>query len=299
MQAHAQAQAAHAAALLRFLERAGGRALVLSGAGISTDSGIPDYRGPRGVYVRNKDFRPLQFREFVGAHAYRQRYWARSFLGWPRIQRAQPNAAHLAVAALQAGGLVGRVLTQNVDRLHAKAGARRVLELHGSLHEVECQACGSVVSRDGYQRELARRNPAAAQWAERHPGAEDAGDVASSVNPDGDVDISWDYAGFQYPACDRCGGLMKPRVVFFGENLPAATREQSVESVDDAAALLVVGSSLQVFSAMRLVRRARDNGLPVAILNLGPTRADDLCDLRIDAPCSALLAEVAGCDGLL
>lgn len=285
---------AHVSQLRRFLEAARGRTAVLTGAGISTDSGIPDYRGPNGVYMRNKDFKPLQYQEFIGAHTYRQRYWARSFLGWPKILYSRPNGSHHALTELQRGGLVSHLLTQNVDRLHTKSGSREVLELHGSLHEVECQDCKHVVSREHYQLLLAQLNPKVAKWSVLHPGKEEAGDVASSANPDGDVDITWNYDDFVYPACDQCGGIMKPRVVFFGENLPAATRTRSVECLEDADALLVVGSSLKVFSAMRLINLARARELPIAILNLGPTRADDLCDLRIDAPCTALLSTLVG-----
>jgi NAD-dependent deacetylase sirtuin 4 len=169
-----------------------------------------------------------------------------------------------------------------------------VLELHGSLHEVECQSCKAVVSREQFQLQLAELNPKVASWSLQHPGKEEAGDVASSVNPDGDVDITWNYDDFVYPACDCCGGVMKPRVVFFGENLPAETRTRSIELLEDADALLVVGSSLKVFSAMRLINLARARELPIAILNLGPTRADDLCDLRLDAPCTAVLSTLVG-----
>lgn len=204
---------AAAAHLQRFLEVARGRTTVLTGAGVSTDSGIPDYRGPNGVYVRNRGFTPLRYQEFVGAHAYRQRYWARSFLGWPKIQRALPNSSHKALARLQQSGALGALLTQNVDGLHAKGGARRVLELHGSLHEVECVACRRVTTREAMQRALAALNPAMARWATENP-ERDAGDVASSVvNPDGDVEITWNYDAFEYPCCEACGGMLKPKCV--------------------------------------------------------------------------------------
>lgn len=205
--------AAAATQLARFLEAANGRTVVLTGAGISTDSGIPDYRGPNGVYMRNKDFKPLQYQEFVRAHTYRQRYWARSFLGWPKIQHAQPNAAHDAITRLQRSGIVQSVMTQNVDRLHTKSGAHDVLELHGCLHEVQCVECRHVTSRTAFQDALATLNPAVAQWSQAHPNRE-AGDVASSVaNPDGDVDITWNYDAFEYPCCANCGGMMKPKYV--------------------------------------------------------------------------------------
>ncbi|KAF1774550.1 DHS-like NAD/FAD-binding domain [Phytophthora cactorum] len=286
---------AHDATRLRkFLEAGRGKTMVLTGAGISTDSGIPDYRGPNGVYNRNKDFRPIQFQEFIGAHTYRQRYWARSFLGWPKILNTQPNGSHHALSELQQAGAVSSILTQNVDRLHTKSGSHSVIEMHGSLHEVECQGCGQVTSRQSYQETLAELNPKVVKWSTEHPDKE-TGDVASSdkVNPDGDVDISWNYDDFVYPACSNCGGIMKPRVVFFGENMPAATRTNALERVSDANALLVVGSSLKVFSAMRLINHAHARKIPIAIVNLGPTRADELCSLRIDKSCTSVLTEVA------
>ncbi|KAL4110244.1 hypothetical protein PRIC1_001936 [Phytophthora ramorum] len=294
MQSAKKAAASDASRLRKFLEAGRGKTMVLTGAGISTDSGIPDYRGPNGVYNRNKDFRPIQFQEFIGAHTYRQRYWARSFLGWPKILNTQPNGSHHALTELQRVGAVSSILTQNVDRLHTKSGSLGVVEMHGSLHEVECQGCGDVTSRQSYQDALGELNPEVAQWSSEHPDKE-TGDVASSdkVNPDGDVDISWNYDAFVYPACSKCGGIVKPRVVFFGENMPATTRTTALERVSDANAVLVVGSSLKVFSAMRLINHALARNIPIAIVNLGPTRADELCDLRIDTPCTNLLTEVA------
>ncbi|RLN94018.1 hypothetical protein BBJ28_00024889, partial [Nothophytophthora sp. Chile5] len=285
--------------LRKFLDAGRGKTMVLTGAGISTDSGIPDYRGPNGVYNRNKDFRPIQFQEFVGAHTYRQRYWARSFLGWPKILFTEPNGSHHALTELQRSGAVSSILTQNVDRLHTKSGAEEVVELHGSLHEVECQECKHVSSRQSYQDALRDLNPKVAEWLSDHP-EKGAGDVASSVNnvnPDGDVDITWNYDDFVYPACVKCGGVVKPRwtlvpLVFFGENMPMATRTEAMDRVSDADALLVVGSSLKVFSAMRLINHAHARGIPIAIVNLGPTRADELCDLRLDTHCTSLLTEV-------
>jgi NAD-dependent deacetylase sirtuin 4 len=210
----AVSRASDAAGLRQFLEAARGKTMVLTGAGISTDSGIPDYRGPNGVYNRNKDFRPIQFQEFIGAHTYRQRYWARSFLGWPKILNTKPNGSHHALTELQRTGVVSGIVTQNVDRLHTKSGSHSVVEMHGSLHEVECQGCDHVTSRQSYQEALQEMNPKVAQWSMEHPDKA-AGDVASSdkVNPDGDIDISWNYDDFVYPACSKCGGVMKPRYV--------------------------------------------------------------------------------------
>lgn len=204
------ALAANVAKLKRFLDAGRGNTAVLTGAGISTDSGIPDYRGPNGVYMRNKDFKPLQYQEFTKAHTYRQRYWARSFLGWPKIQHARANASHDAMTQLQRGAVVSHLMTQNVDYLHTKSGARDVLELHGCLHEVECVHCRCVATRQAFQDKLAEMNPDVARWSQANPGR-DAGDVASSVNPDGDVDITWNYDAFAYPPCAKCGGMMKPK----------------------------------------------------------------------------------------
>ncbi|KAI9922353.1 hypothetical protein PsorP6_000957 [Peronosclerospora sorghi] len=203
---------ADALRLCKFLEKGRGKTVVLTGAGISTDSGIPDYRGPDGVYNRNKDFRPIQFQEFIRDHTYRQRYWARSFLGWPKILSAQPNGSHYALSELQQKGAVSSILTQNVDRLHTKSGSHSVVEMHGSLYEVMCQSCGDVTSRESYQDALRNLNPMVAQWSIKNAN-EEAGDVASSenVNPDGDVDITWNYDDFVYPACSKCNGNMKPR----------------------------------------------------------------------------------------
>uniref|UniRef100_M4BX43 Deacetylase sirtuin-type domain-containing protein n=1 Tax=Hyaloperonospora arabidopsidis (strain Emoy2) TaxID=559515 RepID=M4BX43_HYAAE len=169
-----------------------------------------DYRGPNGVYIRNKDFRPIQFQE---------RYWARSFLGWPKILNAQPNGSHYALTELQRAGTVSSILTQNVDRLHTKSGSHGVVEMHGSLHEVECQGCGDVIPRQSFQDALCKLNPEVASWSATHPDKK-TGDVASSenVNPDGDIDISWSYDEFAYPACSKCSGIMKPSRVFWGEH---------------------------------------------------------------------------------
>lgn len=208
--AAASALAADVSKLKQFLDAGRGKTVVITGAGISTDSGIPDYRGANGVYMRNKDFKPLQYQDFVKAHTYRQRYWARSFLGWPKILHSQPNDSHHAVTHLQQHAIVSDILTQNVDRLHSKSGAHDVLELHGCLHEVECTNCRNVVKRQEFQEKLGEMNPKVAQWSILNPG-KDSGDVASSVNPDGDVDITWNYDDFAYPPCLQCGGVMKPK----------------------------------------------------------------------------------------
>lgn len=173
--------------------------------------------------------------------------------------------------------------------MHTRSGAIDVVELHGSLHEVECTTCRHVTSRVDQQQKLAKLNPQVAAWAtqNRH---RDGGDVASSVNPDGDVDITWDYDAFLYPSCPNCGGLLKPKVVFFGENMPSSVKHQSLDKIDDATSVLVVGSSLQVLSALRLITRAKERNLTIGILNLGPTRGDEFSQVRVDANCTNVLS---------
>jgi NAD-dependent SIR2 family protein deacetylase len=246
----------------------GRRIAVLTGAGISTESGIPDYRGPA---TRARARNPIRFAEYAGSEAGRQRYWARAMIGWPRFVAAQPNEAHRAVAAMQERGHVSGLITQNVDRLHQAAGSRDVIELHGALHDVKCLSCGAIEARDVVQRRLLALNPGFA-----------AGDVEYA--PDGDAELPREWtAGFRVASCERCGGMLKPDVVFFGESVPAPTVERAYALVDASEALLVVGSSLAVFSGYRFVRRAHERGLPVAIVNLGETRGDPYATLRVDA----------------
>lgn len=254
------------------------RVTVLTGAGCSTDSGIPDYRDGDGEWKRSP---PVQYREFVDDARARRRYWARSMVGWRRFGAARPNAAHRALAGLEPAGTVHHVITQNVDRLHQRAGSRRVTDLHGSLEEAACLACGHRVSRAKVQAWLEDANPRFGYAA--------AGDA-----PDGDADLAGaDYDAFRVPDCPRCGGVLKPTVVFFGENVPRERVDGAFERLAEAAALLVVGSSLMVFSGYRFVRRAVEAGQPVAILNLGRTRGDGLAALKVEAPCGAVLEGVA------
>lgn len=254
------------------------RTAVLSGAGISTESGIPDYRGPDGV-LRAR--RPMQYREFVGSEDARRRYWARSAAGWTLVRNAKPNSGHLAIAALEARGVVRGVITQNVDRLHQAAGSRRVLELHGALAEARCMTCGRAETREALQERLVAENPG---W---HPGGQQAA-------PDGDAEVTGGaIEGFSVPACLHCGGVLRPDVVFFGENVPAERVEAAGRMIDEADVLLVAGSSLAVFSGYRFVQRAAANGIPVAIINRGPTRGDSLAALRIDRPLGEALPELA------
>ncbi len=254
-----------------------GRAVtVLTGAGISTESGIPDYRGPQ---TRHKPRNPIQHRQFVSDAAVRRRYWARATIGWPRFAAAQPNAGHHAVAALQRAGRMTGLITQNVDRLHQAAGAE-ALELHGTLHEVICLSCGATESRASVHARMVERNEGFVAHVE-------------TVAPDGDVDIDADAAArFDVAPCLACGGPLKPHVVFFGGSVPKPTVDAAYAMVEGGGALLVVGSSLTVFSGYRFVRRASERGIAVGILNLGPTRGDPHADVRVDAPAGELLPVV-------
>lgn len=261
-------------ALAAFVER--GDVAVLTGAGLSTESGIPDYRGPAS---RNRKRSPMQYQEFIKSAAARQRYWARSMLGWPRFAAAQPNAGHALLQTLKARGLVSGIVTQNVDGLHAAAGTDDAVELHGALRETICLECGRLMPRDELQRELERMNS-------------DLIAETFEIAPDGDADLDESHlARFQVLDCE-CGGRLKPHVVFFGENVPRARAERAFALVERAAALLVVGSSLTVWSGFRFVRKAAEQGQPVAILSLGPTRGDACASLRIEAAAGVTLSEL-------
>ncbi|UYG07562.1 NAD-dependent protein deacetylase [Halomonas sp. M4R1S46] len=253
------------AALAHFVARTP-RLAVLSGAGISTASGIPDYRDDHGDWKRSP---PMQHQVFMASHAARQRYWARALIGFRTLQQAEPNAAHRALARLEAAGRVGGVITQNVDGLHRRAGSRRVIDLHGRADVVRCMGCGATRMRHDLHAELARRNPA---WLE----------AGARAGPDGDADLEADFGDFQVPACTRCGdGIWKPDVVFFGDSVPKARVAEAFALLDDCRGLLVVGSSLMVYSGFRFARAAAKAGKPVACLNLGRTRADDLYALKV------------------
>lgn len=257
------------------------RLFVLTGAGCSTGSGIPDYRDEQGAWKRTP---PVTYQAFVGDGITRRRYWARSLVGWPRIAQAQPNAAHRALAALEAQGRCSQLLTQNVDGLHQAAGSRAVIDLHGRLDAVVCLGCGASSSRADVQRRLAEANPA---WA----------GLAAGAAPDGDADLEdRDFATFQVPACDACGGMLKPDVVFFGENVPRARVDAAMARLAQADAMLVVGSSLMVYSGLRFVHAAVRAQIPVAAVNLGRTRADDLLRFRMAAPCGDALRFLLAAD---
>lgn len=257
----------------------GRRLVVLTGAGCSTESGIPDYRDREGGWKRRP---PVQIRDFLASHAMRQRYWARSLAGWPRFSAAEPNAAHHALARLEAAGSVRHLITQNVDGLHQKAGSRAVTDLHGRLDAVQCLGCSAETPRSEFQAQLESRNAA---WSA----------PAALSAPDGDADLEGvDFSAFEVPACARCGGVLKPAVVFFGDAIPAERSRAALAEVQQADALLVVGSSLMVWSGFRLVRAAAEAGLPVAAVNEGRTRADELLQFKIEAPCGLTLERTAG-----
>lgn len=254
------------------------RLLVLTGAGCSTDSGIPDYRDAAGAWKRRP---PVQMRDFLMSEAVRKRYWARSLLGWRHFSVAEPNAAHRALARLEASGRVSHLITQNVDGLHQKAGSREVTDLHGRLDEVLCLGCSARVPRDAFQEELTARNPG---WSA----------LSAGHAPDGDADLeAQDFSAFDVPACERCGGIQKPAVVFFGDAIPVERSREALQRAEAADALLVVGSSLMVWSGFRLARAVAERGRPVAALNLGATRADGMLDLKLTAPCGGTLTRVA------
>jgi NAD-dependent SIR2 family protein deacetylase len=253
------------------------RAVVLTGAGVSTDSGIPDYRGP-GSSAR----RPMTIAEFRSGPASRQRYWARSHIGWARIRDARPNGGHHALAELQAAGAVGTVITQNVDGLHSAAGSAPVIDLHGRLDTVACLDCGRRTARSELQRRLADLNP----------GFEDRTAAPAADAPDGDADLA-DTSSFVVADCRSCGGVLKPDVVFFGENVPAERVRRSYRAVDQASAMLVAGSSLAVMSGLRFVKHAAARGIPVVIVNRGATRGDRLAAVTIDAGCTPVLQDLA------
>ncbi|HEV7852770.1 MAG TPA: NAD-dependent protein deacetylase [Mycobacterium sp.] len=257
----------------------GRRVAVLTGAGMSTDSGIPDYRGPD-----SPPSNPMTIRQFTSDPLFRQRYWARNHVGWRHMDDTLPNAGHRALAALEHAGVVSGVITQNVDLLHTKAGSRNVVNLHGTYAEVVCLNCGQTMSRAALAEMLEAANPG---FVER---AEAVGGIA--VAPDADAIIG-DTSSFTIIDCTNCGGMLKPNIVYFGESVPKGRVAQAFTMVDEADALLVAGSSLTVFSGFRFVRHAASHGIPVAIINRGPTRGDDLAAVKIDVGCSPMLALLA------
>ncbi|MCX7512185.1 NAD-dependent protein deacetylase [Frateuria sp. STR12] len=264
----------HATPLARFIE-SHPRLFVLTGAGCSTDSGIPDYRDADGAWKRTP---PVTYQAFMGEASTRKRYWARSLLGWRHFGRAEPNGSHHALQRLEARGQLALLVTQNVDGLHQRAGHRQVVDLHGRLDEVRCMACEWRQPRHEFQQSLERRNPA---WSK----------LTAAEAPDGDADLeAAPFDDFDVPPCPACGGVLKPDVVFFGENVPRQRVMQALQALESADAVLVVGSSLMVFSGYRFVHAAARAGKPVAAVNLGRTRGDPLLSLKVEQPCAEALA---------
>lgn len=264
--------------LVEFLQRHR-RLFVLTGAGVSTASGIPDYRDASGAW---KHKQPMEYRDFVGQHRARQRYWARSYLGWQRFRQARPNAAHHALARLESSGRLAHTVTQNVDGLHRAAGSRELTELHGSLANVVCLGCGGVSPREHMQERLLQANPV-------------LGELSAEMAPDGDAWLEdFDTGSVEVPACETCGGVLKPTVVFFGETLVPGSAERCNRFLASSDAMLIVGSSLMVYSGFRLVRDAARAGLPIFLLNRGKTRADDLISMRLEADCGPALTDAVG-----
>lgn len=251
------------------------RLFVLTGAGCSTNSGIPDYRDAKGNWKRTP---PVTFQAFMGEATTRQRYWARSLIGWRQFGRAQPNRTHQALARLEQIGKCEVVLTQNVDRLHQAAGSTDVIDLHGRLDRVRCMGCERRLPRDEFQNDLVARNAA---WLE----------LDAKAAPDGDADLDGhDFSAFDVPACDACCGILKPDVVFFGETVPRTDVDAALHHLGKADAMLVVGSSLMVYSGFRFVQAAVRAGIPIAAVNKGHTRADDVLAFKVEDDCERALS---------
>jgi len=265
------------------------RLLVLTGAGCSVASGIPEYRDHDGAW---KSRPPVRYAEFVASAAVRRRYWARSVFGWERVAGAEPGSVHRALARLEQAGHARAVVTQNVDALHQRAGSRRVIDLHGRLDEVECLGCGARIHRADVQALLLAWNGLFLAALGDVPGA------SAAARPDGDVQLEADFSDFRVPDCPSCGGVLKPAVVFFGENVPRARVDATLCALGAADALLVVGSSLMVFSGFRFCLAAREMGKPVAAVNLGRTRADELLSLKVASDCGPALEQVVDALGL-
>jgi NAD-dependent SIR2 family protein deacetylase len=275
---NAPATALRPADRLRQFVDAHARLFVLTGAGISTDSGIPDYRDGQGAWKRSP---PMTLQLFMSGEPARARYWARGMLGWRHFDRVQPNVAHHALTALERQGRIELLLTQNVDGLHEAAGSINVVDLHGRIDRVRCMQCGDITRRADMQQRLEAANP---DWLSLH----------ATIAPDGDADLDGvDFSTFHVPPCQVCGGILKPDVVYFGENVPRARVDTAWAHLGRADAMLVLGSSLMVYSGYRFVLEASRRGLPIAAVNLGVTRADALLTEKIDAACAETLAPFA------
>ncbi|XP_047032646.1 NAD-dependent protein deacylase Sirt4-like [Helicoverpa zea] len=254
--------------------------LIVTGAGISTESGIPDYRSEEvGLYARS-NHKPIQYQEFVKYPKVRQRYWARNFVGWPRFSAVQPNNTHLAIRELEKMGKITSIVTQNVDRLHHKAGSENVIELHGTGYIVKCLKCPYEISREELQVELMKNN----QYMESS---------FTMIRPDGDVDLPREQVDkFRSPLCPTCEGPLKPDIVFFGDNVPKERVDKVRSEVSSSDAVFVLGSSLTVYSSYRIILQAKEEHKKVAVLNIGPTRADDIVDIKVSTKCGDILPEL-------
>jgi NAD-dependent SIR2 family protein deacetylase len=255
----------------------GRSAAVLTGAGVSTDSGIPDYRG-----VGAPKQHPMSFSDFLQSHRHRQRYWLGSHMGWSRFAAAEPNRGHEAIASAEEASLFSGVVTQNVDALHHKAGSLRVIDLHGRLDKVRCIHCGQSFSRQSIAHTIDLLNP----WLEKR-------DISGHIKPDGDVDVAV-TSEFVVPSCDMCDGVLKPEVIFFGEFVPTGVFDQAASLIARSEALIIAGSSLVVNTGMRLVNLAHRKKIPIVIINRGPTKADRLATVRIEAGASETLDALVG-----
>jgi NAD-dependent SIR2 family protein deacetylase len=263
-----------ALAMLASMLKRSSRCVVLTGAGVSTESGIPDYRDHNGAWKRTP---PMQYQEFIGSHAARQRYWARALIGWQQFRGVVPNRAHHALTTLQQAGIVHTIITQNVDGLHQRAGSHDVIDLHGRIDLVECLQCKRTSPREQMQVKLSERNP---DWTM----------LNAEMAPDGDALLErTDFSSFDIPHCEHCTGPLKPAVVFFGENVPAQVVDAAYAAVRSADLLLVAGSSLMVMSGHRFVREARVLNMSIAVINIGRTRADGEVSLKIEASCGEVL----------
>ncbi|MEM1231542.1 MAG: NAD-dependent protein deacetylase [Pseudomonadota bacterium] len=270
-------------ALAQAIDRCDGALVAVTGAGLSTASGIGDYRDREGNYKRPP---PVTISAFTASHAARQRYWARSLYGWPAFAAARPNAAHAAVARLEHAGMLAHTITQNVDGLHQAAGTRALTELHGNLRWVHCMECAATVEREVFQSELRGRN-------------EQLLGLRATPAPDGDADLQdAQLDAVQVPDCAVCGGLLKPAVVFFGDTVPAPVVSAAYEQVDAARGLLVLGSSVMIHSSFRFCRRAKERGIPIYAVNLGRTRADEWLSMKLEAPCEEVLPGLCDVLGL-
>jgi NAD-dependent SIR2 family protein deacetylase len=265
-----------ASTLYQFIEQ-NAPVAVLTGAGISTASGIPDYRDQEGQWKRKQ---PVQHPDFMRCHLTRQRYWARSLIGWPMMAAAEPNVAHHQLARLSQTPLVSGVITQNVDRLHQKAQTRHTIDLHGRADQIICMSCSQQLPRQWMHERCSQHNP-------------DFLNLSATVAPDGDADLEMDFSQFQVPSCDSCGGILKTDVVFFGDTVPRERVDACRQLIRDSKALLVIGSSLMVYSGYRFARQCIENNQPIALLGLGKNRADDIATLKIETDIPTTLASLS------